>query len=406
MAGFLEWINKRIPLSEFIEKHVTGYPTPKNLNYWWNFGSLAGVFFAVQVLSGIWLAMYYKPDIDLAFDSIQHIIRDVNFGWLLRDLHAIGASAVFVVIYVHMARGLYYGSYRKPRELLWWIGLLIFVSFMAEAFMGYLLPWGQMSFWGATVITNLFSAIPVAGPKLTVWLRGDFAVGDATLTRFFSLHATLMPIAVIGLLVVLHLSALHKVGSNNPDGKDLDKSGPDMVPFAPYYVTKDAWFMSLAFTIFFLFIFYKPDFFLDPVNNEPANQLKTPLHIVPEWYFMPYYAILRSIPDKLLGVIAMGSAIAVLALLPYIDRSPVRSARYRPVKKAMTWVFFADFILLGYIGMNPPDAYSIVGVRIKYLGLAFTIIYFLYFVALYFVSKIEPTRTAWGADFKEEGTPR
>lgn len=396
--SFSDWINKRLPLSEFIEKHVTGYPTPKNLNYWWNFGSLAGVFFAIQVITGVWLAMYYKPDVNLAFDSVQHIIRDVNFGWLLRDMHAIGATAIFVVIYLHMARGLYYGSYRSPRELLWWIGLFIFIFFMTEAFMGYLLPWGQMSFWGATVITNLFTAIPVVGAKFTVWLRGDFAVGDATLTRFFSLHATFIPIAVLGALVVMHLSALHKVGSNNPDGIDLDKKGPGMVPFAPYFITKDAWFIALALTIFFLIVFFSPDLFLEPVNNEPANPLKTPLHIVPEWYFMPFYAILRSIPDKLLGVIAMGASIFILAFLPYLDRSQVRSARYRPVKKILTWIFFADFILLGYIGFNPPDAYSIIGVKIKYLGLVFTIIYFLYFITMPFVSKIEPIR----ADFKEE----
>lgn len=382
MAGFLDWIDKRLPVSEFLEKHVTGYPTPKNLNYLWNFGSLAGAFFAVQVITGVWLAMYYKPDANLAFESVQHIMRDVNYGWLLRYLHAIGATGVFFSIYVHMARGLYYGSYKSPRELLWWIGLLIFLAFMAEAFMGYLLPWGQMSFWGATVITNLFTAIPVIGPEFTVWLRGDFAVGDATLTRFFSFHTTLFPIAIIGLLIIIHLSALHKVGSNNPDGVDYDKKGPNMVPFSPYFITKDLWFISLVFTIYLYFVFFQPDTFLEPVNNEQANPLKTPLHIVPEWYFLPFYAILRSIPDKLGGVIAMGGSILVLALLPFLDRSAIKSSKYRPVKRVLVWVFFVNFILLGYVGMHPPDMRSFTGLKMSTLGLVLTIVYFLYFALL------------------------
>lgn len=391
MAGkIINWIDERFPLSEFVKKHVTGYPTPGNLSYLWNFGSLAGAFFAVQVITGVWLTMYYKPDAELAFGSVQHIMRDVHYGWLIRYLHAIGPAGVFFAIYVHMARGLYYGSYRKPRELLWLIGLFIFLSFMAEAFMGYLLPWGQMSFWGATVITNLFTAIPLVGPKLTVWLRGDFAVGDATLTRFFSLHTTLIPIAVIGGLVFLHLTALHRVGSGNPDGVDLDKKGPDVVPFAPYYITKDIWFIALVFTVFFYFVFFRPDFFLEPVNNEPANPLKTPLHIVPEWYFLPFYAILRSIPSKLGGVAAMGGSILVLALLPWLDRSRARSARYRPVKRALTVLFFIDFILLGYVGMHPPFARSFVGIKIVSLGQFLTVYYFLYFLTMPLVSALEP----------------
>lgn len=386
----VEWMDERFPLSEFIERHVTGYPTPRNLTYLWNFGSLAGAFFALQVVTGVWLAMYYKPDTGLAFGSVQHIMRDVHWGWLIRYLHALGPTGLFFAIYVHMGRGLYYGSYRSPRELLWWIGLLIFLSFMAEAFMGYLLPWGQMSFWGATVITNLFTAIPVIGPELTIWLRGDFAVGDATLTRFFSLHATFIPIGVIGLLVVMHLTALHRVGSNNPDGVDLDKTGPDVVPFAPYYITKDLWFAALVFTVFLYFVFFRPDFFLEPVNNEPANPLKTPLHIVPEWYFLPFYAVLRSIPSKLAGVVAMAASILILALLPYLDRSAARSARYRPVKKALTWVFFADFVLLGYAGMHPPDVVSFIGIRIVTLGRVLTAYYFLYFLTMPLVSAVEP----------------
>lgn len=392
MSRIIEWIDKRFPLTEFVEKHITKYPTPKNLNYWWNFGSLAGAFFAVQVVTGIFLAMYYKPDAQLAFDSVEHIMRDVNYGWLIRYLHAIGATGVFFAVYVHMARGIYYGSYKGPRELLWWIGLVIFLCFMAESFMGYLLPWGQMSYWGATVITNLASAVPFIGSDLAIWLRGDFAVGDATLTRFFSLHATLLPIGVIGFLVLLHLTALHRVGSNNPDGIDLDKKGADMVSFAPYYITKDLWFISLIFTIFFYFVFFQPDFFLEPINNEPADPLRTPLHIVPEWYFLPFYAILRSIPNKLGGVIAMNAAIFIMAFLPYLDRSLVRSAKYRPVKKILTWIFFMNFIVLGYAGMHPPDDISFIGIKIVNLGRILTTYYFLYFITMPIWSKIEPTR--------------
>lgn len=401
MAAIIDWLDRRLPVRDFVEKHVTGYPTPRNLSYWWNFGSLAGAFFAMQVITGVWLAMYYKPDSALAFDSIQHIMRDVYWGWLIRYLHAIGPTAIFFAIYVHMGRGLYYGSYRGPRELLWWIGLLIFLSFMAEAFMGYLLPWGQMSFWGATVITNLFTAIPFAGSGLTVWLRGDFAVGDATLTRFFSLHTTFIPLGVIAALLVLHLSALHRAGSNNPDGRDIDKKSDDMVPFAPYFITKDLWFIALFFTIFLWFVFFRPDFFLEPVNNEPANPLKTPLHIVPEWYFLPFYAILRSIPSKLGGVIAMGGSIFILGLLPWLDRSPLRSARYRPVKKVLTWAFFINFILLGYVGLKAPDAPSFIGIKIKHLGMILTFFYFSYFITMPFISSKEPSRSPWGDDFKE-----
>ncbi len=399
MARYLDWIDKRLPLSEFIEKHVTGYPTPRNINYFWNFGSVLGVFFVIQVVTGVWLAMYYKPDEALAFGSVQHIMRDVHWGWLIRYLHAVGATGIFFALYVHMGRGLYYGSYRSPRELLWWIGLLIFLGFMAEAFMGYLLPWGQMSFWGATVITNLFTAIPFVGQGLTVWLRGDFAVGDATLTRFYSLHTTLFPFAVLGGLIVLHLSALHRVGSGNPEGVDYDKNGPEMVPFSPYFITKDAWFLSLVLTVFLYFVFFWPEAFLEPVNNEPANPLKTPLHIVPEWYFLPFYAILRSIPDKLGGAVAMGASIFILALLPFLDRSKVRSAKYRPVKKVLTWVFFLNFMLLGYIGLYPPDFISPVGLRTATLGMVATVVYFLYFALLPVLPYFERTREPW----KEEG---
>lgn len=380
------WIDQRFPLTEFIERHITKYPTPKNLNYWWNFGSLAGAFFVVQVITGIWLTMYYKPSTELAFDSVQHIMRNVNYGWLIRYLHAIGPTGFFFAVYIHMARGIYYGSYKKPRELIWWIGLAIYLSLMAEAFMGYLLPWGQMSYWGATVITNLFSAIPVVGSKFVIWLRGDFAVGDPTLGRFFSLHTTFIPLGIIGLFIVFHLTALHRVGSNNPTGIDLDKKGPAVIPFSPYYITKDLWFISLIFTIYLYFVFFKPDFFLEPINNEPANRFATPLEIVPEWYFLPFYAILRSIPSKLGGVMAMGSAILILAFLPYLDRSPVRSARYRPIKKVLTWLFFLNFLILGYVGAHPP-----LGAMVT-IGRIATFYYFLYFLLLLIIPSFEKTR--------------
>ncbi len=385
MPALREWIDRRFPLTEFVEKHITGYPTPKNLNYWWNFGSLAGVFLVVQILTGIWLTMYYKPDTELAFDSVQHIMRNVQYGWLIRSLHAVGPTGFFFAVYVHMARGIYYGSYQSPRELVWWIGLTIYLSLMAEAFMGYLLPWGQMSYWGATVVTNLFSAIPFIGPDFVVWLRGDFAIGNPTLGRFFSLHTTLIPLGVIGLLVVLHLTALHRVGSGNPAGIDLDKKGPAVIPFAPYFITKDFWFASLFFTLYLYVVFFQPDFFLEPINSEPANPLVTPADIIPEWYFLPFYAILRSIPDKLGGVAAMNGAILILAFLPYLDRSPVRSARYRPVKRVLTWLFFFDVLLLGYIGLQPPGSMPI-------MGLAATSCYFLYFILLPLLPAFEKVR--------------
>jgi len=391
-SKMIGWIDRRFPLSEFVEKHLTRYPTPKNLNYFWNFGALAGAFFVLQVVTGIWLTMYYKADVNLAFDSMEHIMRDVQYGWLIRYLHAIGPTGIFFAIYMHMARGIYYGSYKTPRELIWLIGVVILLAFMAAAFMGYLLPWGQMSYWGATVITNLFSAIPVIGPELAIWIRGDFAVGDATLTRFFSLHTTLLPLGVIGLLLVLHLTALHRVGSSNPTGVDFDKKGKNVIPFAPYFVTKDLWFISFIFTIFFYFVFFQPDFFLEPLNNERANPLQTPLHIVPEWYFLPFYAILRSIPHKFLGVLAMGGAIFILFFLPWLDRCRVRSASYRPVKRIMTWLFFIDFVLLGYVGLYPPDAISFMGIKMVLLGQLLTAYYFLYFLLMPIWSRIEPVR--------------
>jgi ubiquinol-cytochrome c reductase cytochrome b subunit len=386
MGSMLRWIDERFPLSEFVRKHVTGYPTPRNLNYFWNFGSIAGIFLVLQIVTGLWLAMYYKPHEQLAFASVQHIMRDVGYGWLLRYLHAVGPSFFFFAVYVHVGRALYYGSYKAPRELLWWIGLAIYLALMAEAFMGYLLPWGNMSYWSATVITNLFGVVPVLGPKLVVWLRGDFAVGDPTLGRFFAFHVALLPIAVIGGLVVLHLTALHRVGSGNPEGTDLDKKGPDVIPFSPYFITKDLWFGSLVFTACLAVVFFAPSFLLEPVNNEPADPFRTPLHIVPEWYFLPFYAILRSIPHKLGGALAMGASILVHAFLPYLDRSPVRSARYRPVQRVLTMIFFLNFLLLTYAGSQPPLGSALLLSRIG------TALYFLYFALLPFVPKFERAR--------------
>ena len=385
MSALREWIDKRFPLMEFIEKHITKYPTPKNLNHWWNFGSLAGIFLMVQIITGVWLTMYYKPDTKLAFDSIQHIVRDVNYGWLIRYLHAIGPTGFFFAVYMHMARALYYGSYKSPRELIWWIGLAIYLALMAQTFMGYLLPWGQMSYWGATVITNLFSAIPFVGSDFVVWLRGDFAVGDPTLGRFFSLHTTLIPIGIIGGLVVMHLTALHRVGSNNPTGIELDKKGPAVIPFSPYYITKDLLFISLILTLYLYVVFFQPDFFLEPINSEPANSLVTPIDIVPEWYFLPFYAILRSIPQKFGGVVAMFAAIFVLVFLPYLDRSPVRSCRYRPVKKVITWLFFLNILILGYLGMQPPGTMLLI-------GRAATSYYFIYFILLPLIPAFEKVK--------------
>ncbi len=386
MSGVREWIDRRFPLTEFIERHITGYPTPRNLNYWWNLGSLAGAFLVVQVITGIWLAMYYKPDTKLAFDSVEHIMRDVNYGWLIRYLHALGPTGFFFAVYLHMARALYYGSYKAPRELVWWIGFTIYLALMAEAFMGYLLPWGQMSYWGATVITNLFGAIPVIGSQFVVWLRGDFAVGDATLGRFFSLHTTLIPVAVIGGLVVMHLTALHRVGSSNPAGIDLNKKGPAVIPFSPYYITKDLWFVCLMLTLYLALVFFLPDFFLETINYEPADPLVTPIEIVPEWYFLPFYAILRSIPHKLGGVTAMALAIFILVFLPYLDRSPVRSARYRPVKRWLTGLFFLDVLVLGYVGSKPPFG------SVLLVGRVATVCYFLYFFLLPLIPAFERVR--------------
>ena len=376
----IAWIDQRFPLSAFVKHELTDYPTPRNLSYWWNFGFLAGFVLVLQIVTGIFLAMHYKADSHLAFDSIQHIMRDVNYGWLIRYLHSTGASAFFLVIYVHMARTLYYGSYRKPRELLWWTGQLLLLLLMAISFMGYLLPWGQMSYWGAEVITNLFRATPFIGDKVVVWLRGDFAVGDATLTRFFALHF-LFPFIIAG-AVVIHLVALHTVRSSNPSGINL--ADKDNIPFHPYFTIKDMYGLGVYLIIFFTLVFFFPHFFIEPNNNIPANPMQTPAHIEPEWYFLPFYAILRSVPDLVGGVVAMGLSVMIFAAMPYMDRSRIPGgARYRPWYRIMFYVFIIDILVLGYIGGQAVTPNIIIAGRIA------SLVYFGVFLILPFMSKIE-----------------
>jgi quinol-cytochrome oxidoreductase complex cytochrome b subunit len=376
----IDWIDQRFPLTHFVKHELTEYPTPRNLSYWWNFGFLAGFVLVLQIATGIFLAMYYKPDVNLAFDSVQHIMRDVNYGWLLRYIHSTGASAFFVVIYVHMARTLYYASYHKPRELMWWTGQVLMLLIMATAFMGYLLPWGQMSYWGAQVITNLFGVAPFVGDKIVLWLRGDFAVGDATLTRFFALHY-LFPFLIIG-GVVIHLVSLHTVKSSNPSGINLE--GKDNIPFHPYYTSKDGFGLGVYLIIFCGFVFFAPTAFIEATNNIPANPLVTPPHIVPEWYFLPFYAILRAVPDMLGGVVAMALSVLIFAILPFADRTTLPGgARYRPIYRFMFYLFMVDVLVLGYVGAQPPTGFVVL------LGEIATFIYFAAFFLLPFVSRAE-----------------
>jgi len=365
----LRW-NKDFLLS-FIDSHIIDYPTPVNLNYLWSFGSAAGICLVIQIVTGIFLAMHYTPHIDLAFDSVEHIMRDVQNGWLIRYTHANGASMFFIVVYCHIFRGLYYGSYIYPRGRLWASGVVIFLLMMATAFMGYVLPWGQMSFWGATVITNLFSAIPFVGGSIVEWLWGGFSVGNATLNRFFSLHY-LMPFVIAG-LVIVHLSLLHKDGSNNPLGINTNV---DTIPFYPYFYVKDLYAFFIFIFFFAFFVFFYPNLLGHPDNYIPANPLVTPAHIVPEWYFLPFYAILRSIPDKLGGVVAMISAILVLLLLPVINTSKVRSSKFRPIFAFAYWFLVSDFLILGWIGQKPVETPFIE------IGMAATLFYFVFFLVL------------------------
>lgn len=361
--GLLGWIDARFPFTKLWEEHAAKYYAPKNFNFWYYFGSLAIFVLVLQLLTGIWLTMYYKPSAAHAFASVEYIMRDVHWGWLIRYLHSTGASAFFIVIYLHMFRGLLYGSYRKPRELLWLIGMAIYAILMAEAFFGYLLPWGQMSYWGAQVITSLFGAVPGIGEKLMIWIRGDYTVSDVTLNRFFALHVAAMPLLLV-LLVAVHLMALHEVGSNNPDGIDIkrhkDANGIplDGIPFHPYYTVKDMVGVTVFLIVFALVVFYSPTMlglFLEPENFEPANPLKTPEHIAPVWYFTPFYSILRCVPDKLWGVVALAASIFVLFLLPWLDRGKVRSVRYRGrgFKIALA-VFVIAVLILGHLGAKPP----------------------------------------------------
>ncbi|MGY8985594.1 MAG: cytochrome b [Sphingomonadales bacterium] len=393
-----KWIEYRLPIFSLIEGAFGSYATPKNLNYWWNFGSIAGIILVLQIITGVILAMHYTPDTTMAFASVEHIMRDVNYGWLMRYMHANGASMFFIVVYIHMFRGLYYGSYKNPRELLWILGVVIFLIMMATAFMGYVLPWGQMSFWGATVITNLFSAIPLVGDSLVSWLWGGFAVDNPTLTRFFSLHY-LLPFVTVG-IVILHIWALHQHGSNNPLGIDVKNKEQDTVPFTPYYAAKDIFGLSLFFLIFATFVYYNPDMLGHPDNYIPANPMVTPEHIVPEWYYLPFYAILRSITfdigipgtditfmsAKLAGIIAMFGSIMVLFFLPWLDTSKVRSAEFRPIFKQLVYLVLIDMVILGYVGSQPAEGI------LPTIGLIGTIFYFVFFlIILPWLGKVEKT---------------
>ena len=395
LSKLMGWIDYRFPLTAMYNDHMAKYPAPKNLNFWYFFGSLARLVLVNQIITGIWLTMNYNPSAEGAFASVEYIMRDVEYGWLLRYMHSTGASAFFIVVYMHMFRGMIYGSYQKPRELLWIFGMLIFLVLMAEAFMGYLLPWGQMSFWGAQVIISLFGAIPVIGDDLTLWIRGDYVISGATLNRFFALHVIALPLVLV-MLVAMHILALHEVGSNNPDGIDIKKHKDengwplDAVAFHPYFTVKDM--IGVAGFLFFFcaIIFFKPDmwgYFLEKPNFEVANGLKTPEHIAPVWYFTPFYAILRAVPDKLLGVIMMGLSIVVLFLLPWLDRCKVRSVRYRSMLHKLNIAqFVVCFIILGVLGVLPSTPTLTLVAQVCSLG------YFGFFVLLFFYSKNESTK--------------
>ena len=392
---FLAWIDERLPVSNFVKNHLSQYYAPKNFNFFYYFGALAIFIFILQIVTGIFLTINYKPDAASAFASVEFIMRDVEWGWLIRYLHSTGSSFFFIIIYLHMFRALLYGSFKNPRELLWIFGMIIFVLLMAEAFMGYLLPWGQMSYWGAQVIISLFGAIPYFGEALATWIRGDYVISDATLNRFFAFHVIALPLLLFA-LIYLHLAALHTVGSNNPDGieiknnKDSDGIPKDGIPFHPYYTVKDTFGLSVFLVIFTFVVFFIPEFggfFLEKDNFVPANPLQTPEHIMPVWYFTPFYAILRAIPDKLGGVSVMGLSIFILFIMPWIDRCPVKSFRYRSnTYKILLSLFAISFIGLGYIGMSAPTP------TLTWAGRLFTLIYFGFFIVLYFTSANEKTK--------------
>ncbi|HFH2589429.1 cytochrome b [Pseudomonas aeruginosa] len=394
MNKFMAWVDARFPATKMWEDHLSKYYAPKNFNFWYFFGSLALLVLVNQILTGVWLTMSFTPSAEEAFASVEYIMRDVDYGWIIRYMHSTGASAFFIVVYLHMFRGLLYGSYQKPRELVWIFGMLIYLALMAEAFMGYLLPWGQMSYWGAQVIISLFGAIPVVGEDLAQWIRGDFLISGITLNRFFALHVIALPIVLLG-LVVLHILALHEVGSNNPDGVDIKKKDENGVPldgiaFHPYYTVKDIVGVVVFLFIFCTVIFFFPEmggYFLEKPNFEMANQFKTPEHIAPVWYFTPFYAILRAVPDKLMGVVAMGAAIAVLFVLPWLDRSPVRSIRYKGwLSKLWLVIFAVSFVILGYYGAQAPSPLGTTLSRVC------TVLYFAFFILMPFYTRMEKTK--------------
>lgn len=396
LTSIYNWIDYRLPISRFMKEHMTEYYAPKNFNFWYYFGSLALLVLVNQIITGIWLTMNYTPTADQAFASVEYIMRDVSYGWLLRYMHSTGASFFFIVIYLHMFRSLLYGSHKNPRELVWLFGMVIFLCLMAEAFMGYLLPWGQMSFWGAKVITSLFGAIPFIGDWLVTFVTGDYNITTATLNRFFALHVIALPLLILG-LVVMHLSALHKVGSNNPDGIDIKhnkdpqtKIPLDGIPFHPYYTVKDIVGVAVFLMIFSFVLFFMPEgggYFLEAPNFTPANPLKTPEHIAPVWYFTPFYSILRAVPDKLIGVIAMGAAVAILFVLPWLDKSKVRSIRYRGyMYKTALAIFVVCFFGLGYLGTLQPSPLT------TFLARLFSVGYFAFFVLMPFYTKYDAVK--------------
>ncbi len=367
------WFDSRLPLLS-LSHHLTEYPTPKNLNYWWTFGGILTFFLIAQIVTGVILAMHYVANTDLAFDSIEHIMRNVNYGWLIRYAHANGSSMFFLAVYIHIFRGLYYGSHKPPREMIWITGLIIYLRMMSTAFMGYTLPWGQMSFWAATVVSNLFGAIPLVGENITAWLWGGYSLGNPTLNRFYSLHY-LFPFLIFA-LVVLHIWALHIPGNNNPIGIDVKKNSKETMSFHPYVVMKYLLAMLVFILVFFGFVFYAPNFLGHPDNYIPANPLVTPEHIVPEWYLLPFYAILRAIPSKLGGVIFMFASIFILILLPWLDTSKVRSTAFRPLYKKFYWMLVAMVILLGYLGAKPPEGIYVILARVA------TAYYFIHFLII------------------------
>ncbi|MBY6242020.1 cytochrome b N-terminal domain-containing protein [Methylosinus sp. Sm6] len=383
-SGFARWLERRLPILGFLHESFVAYPVPKNLNYLWTFGAILSVMLIAQILTGVVLTMHYTPETTLAFDSIEHIMRDVNWGWALRYAHANGASMFFLAVYIHIFRGMYYGSYKEPREVLWILGVVIFMLMMATGFLGYVLPWGQMSFWAATVITNLFTAIPVVGNSITTWLLGGYSVDNATLNRFFALHY-LLPFVILA-VVGLHVWALHVTGQNNPTGVEVKEMKKETLPFTPYATLKDSVGVAVFLLLYAWLTFFVPNYTGHPDNYIEANPLVTPPHIVPEWYFLPFYAILRAIPSKLVGVIALFASILIVAALPWLDTSKVRSGVFRPLFKKFFWAFVAVSVGLGYLGAQPAEGVYLFAARVL------TACYFLYFlVVLPLLGKYEKT---------------